>query len=361
MRLPGLPQDVLCRIMRQANQPDRVACMTTCKALKEAACAPGAWSSVRFSRDLDDSAIRFMDVHRCANVQIASSCPDDVAWFFEMLAKASIDCVETLVITIGKVARLPTDFLRGICAQTKLRVLSIMIQSLEHPSEIHFAKDHELASLRALTIMEMTEDDEPMQLVVWWEASHARFKELELVGLRVGVSDIMCGARRMPNLQRLMYSCEPYESGETYEDAQLEGVDLQLLSCVVDLDTDLTILCEQLALAKRVRKLVLNCHFDADLTGFEWHNVEEVELCMHGSSGEVKINFQSLKDLQQPRRLELRISNAMLMQEPGFLCKYALLFTGVPTPREWAEYMVTGLLDMHLPPAPTITCVQLVV
>lgn len=347
LRLQRLPNDVLCHIMRQASQAERVACMTTCRALNQAVSAPGVWTTVRFT-DLDDSAIRFMDIHRCPTVHIASMCPDDVAWFFEMLAKASIDCVQTLSIVIGAVPRLPADFLRGICAQSKLVTLSILIQSLDDPSEIYFARGHDLASLRALTIHECTKG--PKQLIVWWEASHARFRDLQLVSLDLGVSDIMCGARRMPSLRHVSYSCEPFESGETYEDARLEGVDLELLECVVDADTDMATLCEQLALAKRLDRLVLNCVFDVDLTAFEWHNVGELKLVMHGPSCQAWVNFQALKDLRESRRLELAMANEH--------DKCFLLFTGVPTPRQWAEHVAAGRLDLYLPPS---TCLQLVV
>ena len=354
--LLGLPHDLLCQVVRRVSQTDRVACMTTCHALLAAAISPGVWTTVCFT-DLDSSAVRFMDVHRCPTVHVTTACPDDVAWFFEMLAKLHIDCVERLCLWLEPTLRLPSDFLRGIGALTRLRHLRLEIASLEDPSEVYFGSDHGLASLRSLEIVERTEGSK--QLVVWWEASHARFERLQTAVLDVGLSDVMTGLRHLPRLRRLAYNFEPVEGGETYEDAELQGADLDVLEITVDCETDFATLGEQLGLVARVGSLVLNCEDEyVDLTDFDWSRVDSLALRMHATRTEVKLDFEGLR---RSRLAAVDVSVGAPWadnQELVSACRHTLFFTRVSAPREWAEHVAAGRLDLRLLPT---TCVHLAV
>lgn len=357
MRLQHLPHDLLCHIMRQACQADRVACMTACRSLLSAATSQGVWSTVCFT-DLDSSAVRFMDMHRCPVVHITTACPDDVAWFFDMLATLGIDCVERLSVRMEPTPRLPADFLRGIGGQTRLKHLKVDIASLEEPSEVYFSRDHGLTSLQTLEIVERTEGSK--RLVLWWEASHSKFESLQTAVLDVGLSDVMTGLRHLPRLKRMVYNFEAEEGGETYEDAELQGLDVDVLELTVDCETDYATLGEQLGLVTRVGSLVLNCEDEyVDLTSFEWTQVESVSLRMFTTRADVKLDFEGMRLSRRLRRVDLGIG-APWGDSPDFVsaCRHTLYFTHVPEPRQWADHLASGRLDLHLLPT---TCIHLAV
>lgn len=353
--LADLPHDVLCQIMGASTQGDRVACMTACRSLMKAATAPGVWTRVCFT-ELDRSAVRFMERHRCPVVHVSTACPDDVAWFFEKLREMGVDCVRVLHVDLEPTPRMPSDFLRGIGAQTRLAHLRVTIEALEDPSEIYFCRNHCLTSLQTLEIVERTEGAK--QLVVWWEASHARFHNLTSAIVDVGLADVMTGLRHMPRLRRLVYNFEPVEGGETYEDVELEGVDMDVLEFSVDCETDFATLGEQLGTARRVGGLVLHCHDEyVDLTGIDWTAVESLSLRMHTTRAEVKLDFEGVRASRRFRRIDLSIGAAWADNlEVATACRHTLFFTHVAAPRDWAVHLAADRLHLDLLPT---ACVHL--
>lgn len=353
--LRDLPPDVMCHIMRLADQSDRVACMLACRSLMLAATAPGVWTRVMF-HDLDHTAVDFMARHRCPTVHIDTGCPDDVAWFFDRLRELGIDCVERLYLSLSETSRLPADLLCGIGAQTKLLHLGIVAESLEHPSEICFERDHGLTSLRSLEIIEHTEVAK--QIVVWWQGSHARFRQLDSVVLDVGLSDVLTGMRDLPRLKRLAYNFEPVEGGETYEDAEFQDIDVDMLEITVDCETDFETLGEQLGLARRVDSLILNCEDEyADLTPFVWTAVRSLTLVMHTTRAEIKLDFAAMRDAPRLRNVRVVIG-AVWANNQAVLeaCRHTLFFLRVPSVQEWARHIAADRLVLDLLPS---TCVHM--
>lgn len=359
MRLQHLPHDVLCHIMRHAGQEARVTSMSVCRSLHAAANSPGVWTEVTLY-DLDQSAVKFIDRHRCDVVRIVSRCPDDVAWFFEQLAERDVACMRCLHIGFGAVPRMPMDLMCGICAQRGLQHLSIRVASLDATSEIFFCKHHQLRELQTLKITEDTED--ARQLVVWLDDTHARFRRLHTVELSVGMSDVLAGLRQMPSAQRVAYSFETDSAGggggETFEDMDLAGAVLDRLELDVDCEVDVVTMAEQLDKC-RVGTLVLNVKDEyMDLTHGFGGDVDHLVLCMHMSHADVKLDFERVLDCRGLKRLSVRAAPTLTPDDVG---SYTLYFERVASLAEWAAVTVQGgplQLDLlprthvHLSPMP---------
>lgn len=339
--LQHLPHDILCHVARHCDQQSRAACLTTCRALHSAVSSPGLWSEVTFY-DLDHAAVDFMERQRCSIVHVISTCPDDVAWFFEELRDRDIDCIQRLYIAFGPVQRMPMDLLCGIGGQTGLRHLAMRVESLDATSEIFFCRHHQLHCLESIEIMEHT--IEAKQLVVWLDGTHSRFEKLNSLVLDVGMSDAMAGLRHMPSIKRAAYSFEMEEGGETYEDMELEGLELDILELDVDCEVDVATLTSELQKCK-VGTLVLHVKDEfLDLSpGFGAH-VERLLLRMHLTHADIKVDFTSLRAARGLREISLDIAAGWILAQPDMVhnCAHTLYFTRVGSPAEWAAHIGAG-------------------
>ncbi len=349
-RLDSLPDDVLLQIFRRCRQRGRVSCMTTCKRFSRLVTwCREAWPYVRFT-DLDVTAVEFMVRHRVRHVAIRTECPDDVLWFFDRLADVGCDeDIETLCIDVLAAQRLPEELGRAISRQRGLRALFVTVHELSEASELVFPRAPAgLGLLERLRILENTPIDK--QLVVWFERCHASLRSLKEVHLDVSVSDVLAGAHLAPALRSIVYRTD--ESGaegssETFEDATLEGADLDLLELDVCADTDTRTLCEQLERC-RVRHLILHVHdgylaLDHRLSPA----LEVLELRVETPLAELRLDWPFLAECAALKQLVVGIgpewiaANLEVMQA----CRHTLLFDHADV-ADWLRFFRTTELRL---------------
>lgn len=338
MSVTDMPADILCDIMRVAGQSARVQSLLACKALHAAASAPGTWSAVDFA-DLDCTAVDFMVRHRCAAVHIVSSAPDDVSWFMHRLADIGCDsCIRELRVDIASVQRLPEDLLCGVARHRELRTLAVFVDDLEQTCEVHFPRTAQMLHLHTLRIVEASPDSR--QLVVWFDGSQSRFPALRSMELDVGLSDVMAGLCHFPRLRRLVYRCDDDEGGETYEDVNMVGCDLDELQLDVGVDVDMRRLCRQLERSS-VRRLVLHVNDDLlDLSRKLSPALERLELSMCTTHADVEIDFPNLRQHEHLRLLEVYVGAPWIQTDPTLVasCHHCLTFQHADV-SEWIALM----------------------
>lgn len=362
MSFDTLPTELLHQILRATDQGGRVACLTACKALSAAARQPaGCWPAVTL-RDLDRTAVAFVARHRCRHVTIKSDTPDDVSWFLQHLAAAgAADCVDTLTLALGVVQRLPSDLLASVGLLPRLRYCALSVQDLETACDLAWERD--MPCLEGLVVQERSEGGK--QLVVWF--GRAAFPVLRRAVLDVGLTDVMAAARKMPALRDLVYRCDDDDSGETYEDAALEGVTLDTLELDLGVDTDYRHLGAQLREAA-VRTLVLHLH--DDWVPLEWampRGLQTLRLCMHLTHIDVKLDFVHLRQCATLTHLDVQIGARWISDTPALLqgCRHSLSFHHVPCYRDWARLFVHEVagaaggggraVQLTMPPTTSVT------
>lgn len=314
MRVTDLPAEVLGDVMRLAGQPGRTACMLASKALLAAADAKGSWDRVTF-RDLDGTAVRFMQRHRCATVCVRTSTPDDVSWFLDALADGGCnDCVTDLALRIGEVQRLPGDLLDAVARHWRLRRLDVTIARCETTCEIGWPRVAHLPELRDVRILERTPG--PRNVVLWFDHSHPRFVALERLRLGVALSDVLTGVYRMPRLRHLSYRFEGEGAlGENLDDACLDGMNLDVLELDVTDDTDTRNLFDQLRRCS-VRRLVLHMHDDfLDLSQPLSAALEELVIGLCTPCVDVNIDFQCLASHHRLRDVSVEVTAPWISEE----------------------------------------------
>ena len=356
MRLSDLPCEVLARIVGACDQPDKVACMTACKALSAAATAVGAWSDRVTFRDLDASAVAFMARHRCPSVSIDTACPDDVPWFFDKLHAAGVACIRELEVRLSgggpsggggggrsAVQRVPMDLLAPVARHATLRCVRLSVEGLEDTCEVAFPADTHLPELHTLEIVEEPVDGS-RQLIVWFADAHAGLPALETLVLDVGLSDVMAGLRRLPALKRVRYLYDEEQGGETFEDVSLAGLDLDCLETAVGEETAYADLWRELA-ACTVRRLVLHLMDDwLYLSDPLSPGLRELVVTMHVAHADVKVDFPVVRDLKHLRALGLAAAPWVAHQE----LHHTLMFAEVAVP-EWIRFF--GAVHVSLLPA----------
>lgn len=352
MRLSDLPCEVLARIVGACDQPDKVACMTACKALSAAATAVGAWNDRVTFRDLDASAVAFMVRHRCPSVSIDTACPDDVPWFFDKLHAAGVACIRELEVRLSggspggggggrrAVQRVPMDLLAPVARHATLRCVRLGVEGLEDTCEIAFPADTHLPELHTLEIVE-----EPLdgcrQLIVWFADAHAGLPALETLVLDVGLSDVMAGLRRLPALKRVRYRYDEEQGGETFEDVSLTGLDLDCLETAVAEETAYADLWRELA-ACTVRRLVLHLMDDwLYLSDPLSPALQEIVVFLHEAHADVKFEFPVLSSLKHLGAVTLAV--APWLEQQG---QHAtMVFSTVAVP-EWIRFFQTTAVTM---------------
>lgn len=350
-----MPDDVLSHIMALADQPERATCMTACKRLKQAASAPGTWQRVTFY-DLDHSTVSFMTRHRCEEVVIHECSPDDVAWFFERLWHNNIICVRSLTVRFGPIDRVPGDLLIGIGRQRHLRHLDLGIEDMTGTCEVFVDRAHELQELRTLRIQERARPGTAKQLVLWFEGSQARFTSLVTLDLDLGMSDVMSNLKNMAQLRHVAYRYEDDEGGETYEDAEFEGLQLDTLELDVGCDIDTHHLFRQMELC-RVRHTVLNVKDDwLDIADKMSPAMESLTFRMHVTSAEIRMDFPFLAAHDRLRLVRVQIGAPWITDDMMIenSCHHALVFSHVHYLNDWIRFAQKTTLDLH-----HLTCVTL--
>lgn len=345
--LCDLPHDVLCNIMSLADQPTRVACMTSVKALSRAARSQGVWASVTFS-DLDNTALEFMDVHRVPTVMVRTACPDDVSWFAEKLAGSGIDCVRHLDIEVSGAYRMNYCFLDALAKLKSLETLRLVMSNLERDTELAFPRWARLPNLRCLDIIEQPSDDLMKRQYVFFNGSHAGFPKLERLVVDVCGSDVMAGLCHMPSLRSVAYRSDEDVGDETYEDAQLEGCTLDALVIDLGMDTDYQHLCSELHRAS-VKRLVLCVD---DTTACLMHrindDIQELVVRFNCSHADVCLDFVYLRGYKDLRSISVEYEpwiEDMIERDSPACVRHSLEFRHVPSLIDfcgWAAEKVQG-------------------
>lgn len=337
MKLTDLPCDVLGEVMRRVRQRDRIACMTTCKALHAAAMLPASWRALALT-ELDRTAVDFLLAHPCPCISVRSRRPDDIAWFLHAVADGGCNAViQELYIHMGAVKRVPNELLAAVSRHAELRCLAIDVDEVRRTSEVFFPAGHRLQRLERLAIREHS--PVTRQLIVWFAGSQPAFPALREVELVVGISDVMVGIDSMHNLRHVVYRCDEDEGGETYEDINMEGASLDVLEIDIGLHTDTRRLCRQLMHAS-VRRLVL--YLNDDYLDISWPmspDLEELVLGMCVETADVEFDFLTLRD-DHPRlaSVELMVAAEWLQGPEGPLREHTLVFRHVPQLSEFVAF-----------------------
>ena len=350
-RAPSLPLDVMGEVMKRADQASRVACMTVSKAWHAAAVLTSVWDAVRFE-EVDATALEFVLRHPgIRRAVVHSHRPDDVAWFFDALADAGHDQqLRDVQIDIGPVQRVPSALLRALARHTALESLSIDIAHIDKVSELSFPKNHAMTKLQKLSIREYS--GVTRQLVLWFNGTQPQFQALRDVHLCVGMSDVMVGVDGMVSLKELTYLCDEEEGGETYEDINMHGADLDRLELEVGVHTDFERMCTQLQHAS-VRTIVL--HFNDDFLALTLPLSPDLRHLMIGfrvDAADVELDFPTLRD-HHPKleKLTVCVTADWIANDADILesCDHTLVFRHIPDFPAWLAYVT----KVHLEIVPT--------
>lgn len=348
MHVSSLPLDIAGEVMKRADQETRVACLTVCKAWHAAAMLPTAWASVRFD-ELDATAVDFVCRQPgVRHVHVHTRRPDDVVHFFDALADAGLGAqLESVHLTMGPIKRLPGDMLCALSRHSGLRTLDMDIASIERLSEVAFPPDHGLTNLRRLRIHE--HGGVTRQLVVWFNGTQSCFGALEHVFLAVGVSDVMVGVDDMKALRHLTYLCDELEGGETYEDVNLEGADLDHLELEIGEHTDFGRLWRQLQRAS-VRTLVL--HLNDEFLGITEAlspDLRRLVLGFRADYGDVELDFRCLREHHPSlEKVTVGVTADWILSDADILnsCEHTLVFRHIPSFSQWLAYVTKVQLDV---------------
>lgn len=295
LSIVDLPHDVLCHVVRACDQRARTRCLLACKPLMHAVDEPGVWTSVEFS-DLDDTAVAFMERHRCPDVVIRTETPDDVSHFFNQMADGGNDeCIRQLSVFVTKAQRVPADLLAAISRMRRLRSLSLHFDELRGLSEVPVPPGLPMRELEDLSITETAEDD-CKQLAVWFHGGHDRFPALKNLVVDVSLSDVVDNLASMPQLRVVRYRYDEFESDETYEHAKFDGLQLEELELVMTSDIDMEHLAQQLR-GCSVRKLVLevSCE-DLVFRNAMCKGLEELHFKLNATHVHLHVDFADVKD-----------------------------------------------------------------
>lgn len=339
-RVVALPLEVLGEVMRHANQEARVACFTTCKALKSAAMLPGAWEVMHFT-ELDRTAVIFLAEHPCHTVYIRNDRPDDIAWFLDTLAdNGASDTIRKLHIEIGAVKRVPSELFVALGRHSALQTLTVDVRSVEKVCEVLFEKDHCLQQLETLTVREGTELSK--QLIVWFNGSQSSFTALRKVDFLVNSSDIMTSLDKMPSMRELAYRCDDDEHGETFEDVNMAGATLDALEIDVGLQTDTRRLFRQLNRAT-VKKLTLHLNDEEfEISRPLSPAMEELHISVCVDRADVDLDFRCMRD-DHPNLKHINVHIGSPWQHELTLCEHLVTFRYVPTFSEWLAFAASRL------------------
>lgn len=339
----SLPDDVLAQVLRHTDQPGRVACMLASKALASALRVPAAWQDGITLGELDHTAVSFVLARACPVVVIESARPDDVAWFLDSLADAGGDGIlKNLTVRLGAIQRLPAALTEAVCRQRNLAAVRVDIRELKTTSEVFFAPETPLAALETLSIVEQTSAGTgTRQLVLWFGGMQSNLPALEAVELQLGMSDIMVSVDTMPSLRRLAYVCDEEAGGETYEDVNLVGANLDVLELEVGVHSDFRRLSHHLRQAS-VRKLVLHVNDEfLDLMLPLSPDMTELVLSMRLEATEVEFDFRTLPAWQP------KLACITVVPAPDWSvdeCEYTLSFRNCNALSDWTAFLASCTL-----------------
>lgn len=344
-----LPLDVMGEVLKRADQDTRVACLTVSKAWHCAAMLATVWDAVRFE-EVDATALNFL--RRQPNVRrvaIHTHRPDDVAWFFDALADAGhADQLRDVHVHMGPVQRVPSSLLRAMSRHADLASLCIDIAHIDKVSELSFPKTHSLAKLERLSIREHS--GATRQLVLWFNGTQPQFKALREVTLHVGMSDVMVGVDGMHALREVSYLCDEEEGGETYEDINIHGADLDRLELEVGVHTDYARLCAQLQQAS-VRTLVL--HLNDDFLALSMPASPDMRHLIIGfrvDAADVELDFATLRDYHPKLgKVTVGVTAEWIVRDDDIMesCDHTLVFRNIPDFGTWLAYVTKVQLDIQ--------------
>lgn len=343
-----LPLDVMGEVMKRADQDTRVACLTVSKAWHCAAMLASAWDEVRF-QEIDRTTLGFMVRQPCIRrLHLHTHRPDDAAWLFDALADAGHDeQLREVHVRIGPVQRVPSSLLRALARHAGLHTLCIDIAHIDKVSELSFPKGHSLTKLERLCIREHS--GVTRQLVVWFNGTQTRFEALREVDLRVGMSDVMVGVDGMRSLRDLAYLCDEEEGGETYEDINMEGANLDRLELEVGIHTDFARLCAQMHNAS-VRTLVMHLNDDFIAVSMPLSpDTRHLILGFRVDAADIELDFPVLRD-HHPKleKITVGATAEWITTDADILesCDHTLVFRNIPSFPQWLAYVTKVQLDV---------------
>ena len=344
----SLPTEVLTLILGHVDQATRAACLLASKHVHRAASAPELWDTLRI-RELDAestaSAVQAVVRHKSSRLRIQNDRPDDAATFLHRVVNAGAgDGVEHLEIQMGRVSRVPEDLLVAATRLWNLRSLVVEAREVKHACMLMFHTHLPLGRLHTLRITEALSTNVSVNFA---EDSFLKFKALECVELRVGVSNVLDDARLMDKLRYLVYRCDE-EAEETHTYARLNGLRLAHLELDVGVDTDYARLYYELGRCA-VERLVLHLHDDH----LQIRNVNaaltQLAIGFHETHAEVVLDFTELVGgYPALRSIETFIAADWILADQGMLdsCHHTVRITNARF-QDFMDYAQRVPMQLH--------------
>lgn len=225
--MPPLSDELLLRVLAQADQATRVSCGLVSARAHKLLQAPDAW---RFAvvHVLTARALCFLKRVRPETLTLVASNTADLAWFVEgLVANGCHNHMHSLTVDLHSVC-FPAQHavMDHIAEFARLERLLILCRAPDSPSPACLAipRGHSgLQNLRELTCVALGETDEERTLEVYFEG--ACLPSLESIHVHAATSDVLACVRRFPRLHTLVY----IPIRDTLEDAQLEGMSFRVL------------------------------------------------------------------------------------------------------------------------------------
>jgi hypothetical protein len=278
--------EVARRVVALLNQHDKVSCCLSSKQMYDALMHPDAWGRVTVYR-LDARATQFLHRMRPAQVTIqvqGVSSKDVEAFLADVSVTDARQALVSLHLEASSSELCPRNALMGYISEfTRLSHLEIVWGGVGSRGCLVF-KDP-LPNLRSLRIEERTLDARALE-VYFGDAVMRRLSHVELV---VATSDILAVARRMPLLAEVVYVNE----SDSFEDADLADMRLELLDVDVHTTTCQDYLFDALSRSRRISKLRLTAHCPLKVTKFL--NVNHLNITMCCEANEASIDTWAVK------------------------------------------------------------------
>lgn len=223
------------------------------RALGGVVAHPAAWPTVVVHK-LTAAAEQFLAEVGADDVELAA-CGNvhRVEWFLEgLIARGMHTVVESLRICLGKTGLSTTCTLMHAVAEfTALEDLDIECEGLPRSACLAFPST--FGGLTRLERLRVTERAADRRLEVY--LGDACLPQLREVRLRVCTSDVLAQAHRLRNLHVVSYDC----TRETFEDARLDNLRLELLSATAPTCDAADTLLTEVSNARRIGTLALTC------------------------------------------------------------------------------------------------------
>ena len=280
---------VLRRVVRHADQATRVACALSCRHANLALRHAGVWDSVTVYKP-GVKALVFLRATQCRSMRVPATDGYRLTWFLESCLSFGLH--ETLrSVYVALRGAIPTgcSLLEPLSAFPYLRDLVVECEEVPLMGCLVFPQNFSgLRDLRTLRIVDCTLPHRNVE--VYFHG--ATFPSLQKVCVKAVTSDVLSSISSSYLVREVVYMSDR----ETFEDACLDGVCLDRLHLTIGTSSDdLGFLMTQLARARRIHRLLLECGSDVKLDAHM--NCGHVALFLTDGARRAEVTYAALRGM----------------------------------------------------------------